>query len=285
MTDSSFVTSLFASGAALYAGAFSNDVNVYGSKGLGSGGIFKSADHGTTWSDISYDLPNRDITCIAQMHSVLYVGTLYKGVFRKGISDSSWTHIPFPDSANPVSCFAVDSLDNYLFAGTYCVDSLHYRHGVFILSGNGPAWEQFPVSGLKDSTIVSALGIDNNTLYVGTGGTFGMLSKYNGIYSASIPIVGVRPPVTMPSAFTLEQNYPNPFNPSTEIKYQLPASNFVTLKVYDVIGRDVAALISERQNAGEHSVTFNAGSLPTGVYFYQLTAGNFVQTRKLLLIK
>jgi len=284
MTDSSFVTSLYVSGPALYAGAFSSDVPVYGNRGLGNGGIFKSTDHGTTWSDISYDLPNRDITCIAQMHSVLYVGTLYKGVFRKGVSESSWTHIPFPDSTNPVSCFAFDSLDNYFFAGTYCVDSLHYQHGVFVLSGNSTTWGPFPVPGLKDSTIVSALGIYNNTLYVGTGGTFGMPSQSYGIYTVSIPIAGVRPPVKMPPTFALEQNYPNPFNPATEIKYQLAASGFVTLRVYDVIGRNVSTLINERQNAGEHSVTFNAAGLPTGVYFYKLSAGNFVQTRKLILI-
>jgi len=88
----------------------------------------------------------------------------------------------------------------------------------------------------------------------------------------------------MPPTFALEQNYPNPFNPATEIKYQLAASGFVTLRVYDVIGRNVSTLINERQNAGEHSVTFNAAGLPTGVYFYKLSAGNFVQTRKLILI-
>lgn len=286
MTDSSFVASLYVSGSTLYAGTLSSDVPSYGAKGFGNGGIFKSTDHGNSWNDISYDLPNRDIMCIAvQVDSLLYVSTLYKGVFRMKIGANSWTHIPFPDSTNPVSCFAVDSLDDYLFAGTFCIDSLHYRHGVLWLPGGGASWQPVFVQGLKDSTIVSALGIYNNTLYVGTGGTFGMLSQYDGIFSVWIPIDGVRPPVKMPSIFTLEQNYPNPFNPTTEIKYQLPSNGFVTLKVYDVIGRNVSTLISERQNAGEHSVTFNAVGLPSGVYFYQLTAGNLVQTRKLMLIK
>lgn len=285
MTDSSFVRSLFVSGSALYAGALSSDVPISGSKGLGSGGIFMSTDHGTTWSDISYDLPNRDIMCIAQMDSLLYVSTLYKGVFRKGVGANSWTHIPFPDSTNPVSCFCVDSLDSYLYAGTFCIDSLLYRHGVFCLTGNGTSWGSVSVPGLKDSTIISALGVFGGNLYVGTGGTFGMDSKYYGMLSVPNAIDVVRSTDETPSKFMLEQNYPNPFNPSTVIKYQLPAENFVTLKVYDVIGRDVSTLISERQIAGEHSAIFNGVGLPSGVYFYRLTAGNFSRTRKFMLVK
>ncbi len=283
MTDSSFVKALFENDSTLYAGAFSSDVPISGSRGLGNGGIFTSTDHGTTWNDISFDLPNRDITCITRVDTILYVGTLYKGVFRKSLGANSWTHVPFPDSTNPVSCFAVDGAN--LFAGTFCIDSLHYSHGVFCLENNGSNWIAVSVPGLKDSTIVSALGVYNGNLYVGTGGTFGMPSQYYGLLSVPAAIDGVRSTDEMPSKFTLEQNYPNPFNPSTVINYQLPANCFVTLKVYDVIGRNVATLISERQNAGEHSAIFNGVGLPSGVYLYRLTAGNLSQTRKLMLIK
>ena len=90
---------------------------------------------------------------------------------------------------------------------------------------------------------------------------------------------------TTPTAFTLSQNYPNPFNPTTVISYQLPVNTLVTLKAYDELGRLVRTLIDERQTAGTHSVMFNASNLPSGVYFYRLAAGSFVQTKKVMLIK
>jgi hypothetical protein len=88
-----------------------------------------------------------------------------------------------------------------------------------------------------------------------------------------------------PNEFRLEQNYPNPFNPSTFIDYQLPKSDFVTLKVFDVVGHEVETLVNERQSAGNHSVQFNASKLTSGVYFYKIEAGTYRDTRKFLLVK
>jgi hypothetical protein len=88
-----------------------------------------------------------------------------------------------------------------------------------------------------------------------------------------------------PSAFSLSQNYPNPFNPSTIINYQLPINSFVTLKVYDVLGNEVETLIDEEKSAGEYEIEFRASELGSGVYFYTLRAGEFVQCKKMLLLK
>jgi len=85
--------------------------------------------------------------------------------------------------------------------------------------------------------------------------------------------------------FSLEQNYPNPFNPSTVISYSIPKGEFVTLKVYDVLGKEVASLVNEYQNPSIYSVTFDAGKLSSGIYFYKIKAGSFFETRKMLLIK
>ncbi|MDW8437297.1 MAG: YCF48-related protein [Chloroherpetonaceae bacterium] len=85
--------------------------------------------------------------------------------------------------------------------------------------------------------------------------------------------------------FELEQNYPNPFNPSTVIRYRIPTASFVTLKVYDVLGREIATLVSERQSAGQHSVTFDASNLVSGTYFYRLSAGEFASVKKMLFVK
>ncbi|MCJ7552312.1 MAG: T9SS type A sorting domain-containing protein, partial [Ignavibacteriaceae bacterium] len=93
----------------------------------------------------------------------------------------------------------------------------------------------------------------------------------------------------IPKDFVLYQNYPNPFNPVTIISYQLPVSSNVTLKVYDILGKEVAILVNEEKPMGSYEITWNAssaaGGLPSGVYFYRLQAGSFVQTRKMILLK
>ncbi len=90
---------------------------------------------------------------------------------------------------------------------------------------------------------------------------------------------------TDPLSIHLYQNYPNPFNPSTTIIYELPKSSMVTLSVYDFLGRNVSVLVNERKDAGVHEVRFDASGLSSGVYLYRLTAGSYVQTRKLVLLK
>ena len=88
-----------------------------------------------------------------------------------------------------------------------------------------------------------------------------------------------------PAKFSLEQNYPNPFNPSTEIKFSIPQTTNVTLRVFDIMGREVVTLIDEQMEAGKHSVIFNAASLSSGVYYYTIITENFIQTKKMLLLK
>jgi hypothetical protein len=85
--------------------------------------------------------------------------------------------------------------------------------------------------------------------------------------------------------YSLYQNYPNPFNPSTTISWQIPKAGFVTLKIYDVLGREVLTLVNEEQSASKHDVTLDATKFSSGVYFYQLTTGNFISTKKMMLIK
>jgi hypothetical protein len=80
-------------------------------------------------------------------------------------------------------------------------------------------------------------------------------------------------------------NYPNPFNPTTVINYQLPVNGMVTLKIYDVLGKEIATLVNENKSAGYYNVEFNASGLPSGIYIYRLNANNFTESKKMLLMK
>jgi len=99
-------------------------------------------------------------------------------------------------------------------------------------------------------------------------------------------IVGIddpNPPVL--DDFILYQNYPNPFNPSTKIKYSVPSSEIVQIKVYDVLGNEITTLVNEVKLAGIYEVEWDASKFTSGVYFYQLRTGNFVKTKKLILLR
>ncbi|MCW9096104.1 MAG: T9SS type A sorting domain-containing protein, partial [Ignavibacteriaceae bacterium] len=88
-----------------------------------------------------------------------------------------------------------------------------------------------------------------------------------------------------PLTYSLEQNYPNPFNPSTKIKYSVPQSSQVQIKIFDVLGNEIETLVNEEKRAGTYEINWNAINLPSGVYFYQLRAGEFVSTKKMILLK
>jgi hypothetical protein len=91
--------------------------------------------------------------------------------------------------------------------------------------------------------------------------------------------------INVPLTYALNQNYPNPFNPSTTISYEIPTSSKVTIKIYNILGDEVTTLVNGNQEAGRYQVIFDASRYSSGVYFYSITAGNFVQTKKMILLK
>ena len=89
----------------------------------------------------------------------------------------------------------------------------------------------------------------------------------------------------VPQQFFLEQNYPNPFNPITTISYQLPKSAFVNISIYNIVGQLVETMVNEQKNAGYHSVVWNASGVGSGLYFYRIGAGEYLETKKCLILK
>jgi hypothetical protein len=125
-----------------------------------------------------------------------------------------------------------------------------------------------------------------------SSGIFGYMKKITNLWAD--PSLRLKYDITVdakndqnefPNRLVLHQNYPNPFNPSTTIKYSIPELSFVTIKVYDVLGSEVVTLVSEEKPAGSYEIEFDATALPSGVYFYQLKADSFVETKKMVLMK
>ncbi|MFB3055680.1 MAG: T9SS type A sorting domain-containing protein, partial [Ignavibacteriaceae bacterium] len=117
---------------------------------------------------------------------------------------------------------------------------------------------------------------------------------FSGTLIVDKPIIsGATTPQAVPEEYTLFQNYPNPFNPTTKITFYIPQLSFVTLKVYDVLGNEIATFVNEEKPTGSYEVEFNTSDLPSGIYFYRLQAGDpsiksrqsFVETKKMLLLK
>lgn len=105
------------------------------------------------------------------------------------------------------------------------------------------------------------------------------------LYDAKTGTTDVKPEKSVPTIFALDQNFPNPFNPATNIRYHLPHAGVVTLKVYNVLGKEIATLVSGAQTIGSYAVAFNGAGLASGIYFYRLQADNFIETKKMVLLK
>ncbi len=127
------------------------------------------------------------------------------------------------------------------------------------------------------------IGTNGYKLIVASGYTGTAAITNTQIFSEQL--VGNNTPTTVPENYSLSQNYPNPFNPSTKIDYSVKANGNVSIKVYNVLGKEVAALVNEFRNAGTYTVNFDASSLSSGVYFYTIQTGGFTDTKKMILIK
>jgi hypothetical protein len=169
----------------------------------------------------------------------------------------------------------------YIYSFTGGTDNGDFSPNVYI-NGEGPDPNQWgPYDQLFDIP-ANSYPIDNEIKFTSPARSVQMIMIEGGNNYVSVKH---ETNTEMIHSFYLYQNYPNPFNPSTNISYQLPASVFVTLRIFDVLGKEIETLVNERQNAGDYSVQFNASNQPSGVYFYKIEAGMYQDTKKILLFK
>jgi hypothetical protein len=140
------------------------------------------------------------------------------------------------------------------------------------------------VSGKGNSTEINYYAFSDKPEINGNHELFYRLKQvdFDGTFSYS-PVVNVI--YDVPTAFVLNQNYPNPFNPSTRISYFVPNESFVTLKVYDFLGREVKTLVSENKSTGSYDVVFDASDIPSGTYFYNMSSDSYSETKKMMFLK
>ncbi len=216
---------------------------------------------------ISTSSPNSDILCYASKYSSGETGII---VVNKGTLDQTVG----------LNISGVGE-KYYIYSFIGGTDDVDFSQNVYI-NGFGPDSNHWgPYSELKNIK-ANSYNVENEIKFSSPARSIQMI-----MLEAGTNIVSVNDETNslIPKSFNFFQNYPNPFNPTTVISYQLPTNVIVKIKIYDLLGNEIKILLNELQNAGQHSVEFNASNLPSGVYFCSINAGKFSDTKKLLLIK
>ncbi|MBI5404260.1 MAG: T9SS type A sorting domain-containing protein [Ignavibacteriae bacterium] len=267
--------------------------------------IFKSCDAGATWTAAVNGIPqlstdNNPIRClsISNVDTNLLIAGIFMnataltgGMYKTTNGGQMWTkiHTGLVNATGtlPRSCLIRPGTTNEYFVGMDNSATATAK-GVFRTTDGGATWTSFVGGSMQNTYAIRAMVYKTTvleTLYAGDGGT-ATANSGTGIYEYSyLPSNIGNPNSGLPSKFDLLQNYPNPFNPVTKISYQLPSSGFVRLTVYDMLGRETAVLVNGYLKAGYYNVDFNAAGIPSGIYFYRLTAGSFISVKKMILVK
>ena len=252
--------------------------------------VFLNADH--KWSTVrSFEFSEEDETIISVLDSSNYntgphpyklIRSWDKGITWAPPTNGSMNpydfEYPFTDSTDIFAHFLSKEGESFTTAGD---SALYIWHPLGKVLSQIQKFDS-EVTGL----FVTGNDIDQNLMiYILTENELFVWSNEGLESLKKIPTSTAPEPTELPNQVVLHQNYPNPFNPSTLIRYQLPVSSVVSLKVFDMLGREVAVLVDGKVNAGSHEVTFNADGLSSGVYFYQLQTNEFVDTKQFTLIK
>ncbi len=270
-------------------------IYVGGAFGMAGGNLVNNIASwdGSTWTALG-TAPGTDshVYAIAVCgDTALYVGGSFanaggspaSGIAKYSIAGDSWSSLSGGlGSNNDVRALAVSG-DTVIAGGYFTTAGLLTANSIAVWNISTKTWS--PVGSGTDGPIYAVATGMSSDLYVGGGFSLagGKPSYRFGRYNPNL--TPVNEPPTQPKRFAVSQNYPNPFNPATSIRYELAAKGHVTLKVYDILGRQVASLVDAVQSPGQHDVVFDGSRLASGVYFYRITTGTFVQTMKMVLMK
>ncbi|CAN5636490.1 hypothetical protein BH10BAC5_BH10BAC5_01140 [soil metagenome] len=235
-------------------------------------GIYISTNNGSTWNISNNGLNNSEITSIAAINDKIYAGSYSSGVFLSTNEGSSWAQT---NGLPNEHIYSLICDNNFILAGS--------SSGIYVSSNQGQHWagknEGFHFQNNNLNTSIISMVKTNNYLFAGTVENSLWKRFYNEVTDVSTI------PVQVINNYSLLQNYPNPFNPSTNIKFSLPKNSFVNLQVFDVTGKQVEELVNENLQSGSYSYNFDGTGLTSGVYFYKLSAGNFSEVKKMVLLK
>jgi hypothetical protein len=244
-------------------GFICEDINVLAIGGT-ENGAGMSTDRGATWTDANTGLTGNAMK-INSMFSIF-------ALTGNGIYLTSPT--VFTGWTTAVSTGDFRACTSDLISGKYYFFGSNVGT---IIDLNTYQVTNIPLGGISGGVITSALLYGTN-IFVGT--------ETGGVFRAQLStLTSVNEEKELPNDFSLSQNYPNPFNPTTTIAFSLPSKSYVSLKIFDALGREVSVLVSEEMTAGTYSKQWNANSLPSGVYFYRLQAGSLTETKKLTLLR
>lgn len=239
--------------------------------------LYKSIDGGVSWQIIALPDNIQDVYMIKFYDEK--IGMLVSDIHPG--ADSIYRTINGGDSWTKLSLLTNDNHHDieFLRSSPSKVWFTDYGH-LFFSDDTGNTWQEVPVvSGSLEARNIEFLNdtigfiVCDNAKFFATENNGGIITSIN---EKAIGVVDY---------YYLYQNYPNPFNPVTRIKYQLPKNGLVQLKIYDILGREAAILVNEIKSEGEYSINFDASNLPSGVYLYKIQAGNFIETKKLMLLK
>ncbi len=251
---------------------------------LGGSLIIRSSDYGLNWDYSSNGIPyyySYISSIVADAQNRLFASVYFPSVYNyqwQIFSSSDFGVDWYPISSTLDS--AITSMKATDISGIQAIFAGTENNGVILSTDEGLTWKQINDVSLEGST-VNTLEVFDQYIYAGTS-TSGLWKRSLSEIVTSIKEDNIN---LLAEGYILEQNYPNPFNPSTTIRYSIPTTEFVTLKVYDVLGKEVSTLVNEEKATGNYEVKFNSGNLSSGIYFYSLKAGKFSGTKKLILMK
>ncbi|HEX3073891.1 MAG TPA: T9SS type A sorting domain-containing protein, partial [Ignavibacteriales bacterium] len=213
----------------------------------------------------------------------IYAGGDIKGIYKFEIGAENWVRLPF--GINKTFSLALDSADILYAGGIKQTGNTKYS-AIYYSKNNGEDWSMY-CSAFDSTSSENSDSLLHSINDIAASQTYIFAATDEGIYMAkSLEQIKIKQDdFIINHGFYLNQNYPNPFNPSTVISYDIPEASRVTLKVYDILGREVADLVNEFKEAGRYNVKFDASHLSTGIYIYQLRANDYVSVKKMSFVK